>query len=102
MTVCAITGNTAVIESTAPPTRCSVAIIALVIAADMLWCFAARANAVVALLALHWRTDEESALMAADAVHFPMPAAQWKTRDEVVKIVGYGIQILALQPDPQE
>jgi hypothetical protein len=100
MTIRAITGNTAVIESGPLPTRCDVAVITLLIAADMVWCFAARANAVVALFTLMGGADEDTVLMTLDALHFPMFTSQGKAGGKVIKTIGYGIQVVTLKSDP--
>lgn len=102
VTVSAITANTTVIESSAMPTRCDVAVIALFITAEMVWCFAARANAVMALFALLWGTDEDTVIMTLDALHFSMHASQGKAGGKVIETVGYGIQILTLKSDSKE
>ena len=74
MTGGTITGSVAVIESGVVPTRCGVAVIAMVVAADMDWRLAARANAVMTLFAALWCADKETALVAAGALHIPMPS----------------------------
>lgn len=102
MTGGAITGSIAVIESDVPPTRCGVAVIALVITSDMAWCLTARSNAVMTLFTALWRAGEETILMAAGALHIPMPAGQGKAGGKVVEMVSCGIQILTLKADPQE
>lgn len=102
MTGGAITGGVTVIERGIPPIRCGVAVVALVIASDMAWCLATRANAVMTLFAALWRAGKETVLMAAGALHIPMPAGQGETGGKVVEMAACGIQILALNTNTQE
>jgi hypothetical protein len=94
----AATGDVAVIETGVTPITCGMAVVALIIALNMVGRLAFHPHVVVAFLALMGRADKQSIDMAAIALHGSMTASQWETGGEMIEFAGCGSDYRNLQP----
>lgn len=98
MAIAAVTGDTAVLETGMPPVCGSVAVVALIVALNMVGALAIRPHVIVATFALIGRTEKQTVDMATVTLHISVAASQRKAGGEMVKFADRRTGDLALQP----
>lgn len=102
VTIRAVAGEIAVIETGMLPIGGCVAVVALLVALNMVGRFAVHPHIVMAILALVGCADKQAVEVAAVASHILMTSSQRKTGGKVVEIAGGGIGHRAQQPHQRQ
>ncbi len=100
--IAAVAGDITVIETGMPPVGAGVAIIALIVALDMVRRLALGAQVIVAAFALLRRTHKQPVDMAAVTLQVTMTAGQWKAGSEVIELTDRRTRYLALHSHQRE